>query len=480
MRFRRRFARPPRSVQSSLEGDAMTTTTASAGLPKTREGKYVYLFGGGKADGNADMKQPARRQGRRPGRDDQPRHPGTARLHDHHRGLHRLLRERPPVPRRPRRAGARRRRLRREPAGAALRRPREAAARLRALRRPRLDARHDGHRAQPRPERRRRRGPGARDRRRALRLRLLPPLRPDVRRRRPGPQAARARKTTRSRRILEAKKHARGVAPRHRADRRSDLRELVVEFKDEIWKRKQHRVPRGPLGAALGRGRRRLRLLGEPARRRPTAACTTSPADWGTAVNVQAMVFGNLGDDCATGVAFTRDPSTGDKRFYGEYLVNAQGEDVVAGIRTPQPVTKDAKRDRPGLARRARCRRPTPSSTRRRQIARAALPRHAGHRVHDPAGQALAAADPQRQAHRQGDGQDRRRPGGRGPDHARKRRSCASSRTSSTSCCTPPSTRPRRRDVIAIGLPASPGAAVGKVVFSADDAVRAGGRRASR
>jgi pyruvate,orthophosphate dikinase len=64
------------------------------------------------------------------------------------------------------------------------------------------------------------------------------------------------------------------------------------------------------------------------------------PADWGTAVNVQSMVFGNMGNDCATGVAFTRDPSTGENYFYGEYLVNAQGEDVVAGIRTPQPINK--------------------------------------------------------------------------------------------------------------------------------------------
>ncbi len=63
------------------------------------------------------------------------------------------------------------------------------------------------------------------------------------------------------------------------------------------------------------------------------------PDDWGTAVTVQAMVFGNMGDDCATGVAFTRDPSTGENYFYGEYLVNAQGEDVVAGIRTPQSLT---------------------------------------------------------------------------------------------------------------------------------------------
>ncbi len=63
------------------------------------------------------------------------------------------------------------------------------------------------------------------------------------------------------------------------------------------------------------------------------------PAEWGTAVNVQAMVFGNMGEDCATGVCFTRDPSTGENAFYGEYLVNAQGEDVVAGIRTPQPLS---------------------------------------------------------------------------------------------------------------------------------------------
>ena len=63
------------------------------------------------------------------------------------------------------------------------------------------------------------------------------------------------------------------------------------------------------------------------------------PADWGTAVNVQCMVFGNMGSDCATGVAFTRNPSTGENAFYGEYLVNAQGEDVVAGIRTPQHLT---------------------------------------------------------------------------------------------------------------------------------------------
>ncbi len=67
------------------------------------------------------------------------------------------------------------------------------------------------------------------------------------------------------------------------------------------------------------------------------------PEEWGTAVNVQSMVFGNMGSDCATGVAFTRNPSTGENSFYGEYLINAQGEDVVAGIRTPQNITKKAR-----------------------------------------------------------------------------------------------------------------------------------------
>jgi pyruvate,orthophosphate dikinase len=77
------------------------------------------------------------------------------------------------------------------------------------------------------------------------------------------------------------------------------------------------------------------------------------PESWGTAVNVQAMVFGNMGDDSATGVAFTRNPSTGEKTLYGEFLINAQGEDVVAGIRTPQEITEEARKgagsDKPSL-----------------------------------------------------------------------------------------------------------------------------------
>jgi pyruvate,orthophosphate dikinase len=79
------------------------------------------------------------------------------------------------------------------------------------------------------------------------------------------------------------------------------------------------------------------------------------PESWGTAVNVQAMVFGNMGDTSATGVAFTRNPSTGEKRLYGEFLINAQGEDVVAGIRTPQEISEAARQaaqsDKPSMER---------------------------------------------------------------------------------------------------------------------------------
>ena len=89
------------------------------------------------------------------------------------------------------------------------------------------------------------------------------------------------------------------------------------------------------------------------------------PADWGTAVNVQAMVFGNMDDNSATGVAFSRNPSTGARELYGEFLINAQGEDVVAGMRTPQPISEEARgmREIPTRRRwRRRCRLSSPSS----------------------------------------------------------------------------------------------------------------------
>ena len=143
------------------------------------------------------------------------------------------------------------------------------------------------------------------------------------------------------------------------------------------------------------------------------------PESWGTAVNVQAMVFGNMGETSATGVAFTRNPSTGEKQLYGEFLINAQGEDVVAGIRTPQEITeiarKEAGSDKPSMEKRDAGGVQGADPHLRR--AREALPRHAGPRVHRRAGQALDAADPQRQAHRQGRAPHRGRACQREADH---------------------------------------------------------------
>ena len=101
------------------------------------------------------------------------------------------------------------------------------------------------------------------------------------------------------------------------------------------------------------------------------------PGDWGTAVNVQAMVFGNMGETSGTGVAFTRNPSTGEKGIYGEYLINAQGEDVVAGVRTPQPISKLAE-DLP------KCYKQFMELARTGYEAGEPLPRYAGYGVHYP------------------------------------------------------------------------------------------------
>ncbi len=144
--------------------------------------------------------------------------------------------------------------------------------------------------------------------------------------------------------IIENAKHAAGVtedtalSPEHWQD-------VVAEYKDMVARETGKPFPMDPkaqlwgaIGAVFGSW--------ENPRANTYRRLHDIPASWGTAVNVQAMVFGNMGADCATGVCFTRDPSTGENIFYGEYLVNAQGEDVVAGIRTPQPMA--AARAKPG------------------------------------------------------------------------------------------------------------------------------------
>ncbi len=193
------------------------------------------------------------------------------------------------------------------------------------------------------------------------------------------------------------------------------------------------------------------------------------PASWGTAVNVQAMVFGNMGDDLRHRRRFTRDPSTGEKRLYGEFLVNAQGEDVVAGIRTPQPLRRP-RATRPASvsmeeAHAGRLRRPGAGA----RPARDALSATCRTSSSPSRRQALHAADAQREAHRRG----------RAPHRGRDGRTGLITRTEAVLRVDPaaldqllhPTLDPKApAHVIAKGLAASPGAASGIVVFDADEA----------
>jgi len=124
----------------------------------------------------------------------------------------------------------------------------------------------------------------------------------------------------------------------------ADWRALVSDYLEVVEEYTGHPFPQNPRDqlwgavAAVFRSWRNDRAIAYRRLHRIEEA-------WGTAVNIQSMVFGNMGDDCATGVAFTRNPSTGEAKFYGEYLKNAQGEDVVAGIRTPQPINSSSRMD---------------------------------------------------------------------------------------------------------------------------------------
>jgi pyruvate,orthophosphate dikinase len=143
--------------------------------------------------------------------------------------------------------------------------------------------------------------------------------------------------------ILELHKEDRGVGLDTELGA-EDWRKIIGQYQDKVVEVTGAPFPQDPndqLWAAIGA------VFGSwmNQRARTYRRLHAIPEDWGTAVSVQAMVFGNMGEDCATGVAFTRDPSTGENAFYGEYLVNAQGEDVVAGTRTPQHLTVKGKHD---------------------------------------------------------------------------------------------------------------------------------------
>ncbi len=136
--------------------------------------------------------------------------------------------------------------------------------------------------------------------------------------------------------VLDAAKEAKGVKMDTELDA-DDLKEIVKKYKEIYKKELGNDFPQDARVQLMEAVKAVFRSWDNP-RAIVYRRMNEIPYSWGTAVNVQAMVFGNMGNDCGTGVAFTRDPSTGEKRLYGEYLMNAQGEDVVAGIRTPQPI----------------------------------------------------------------------------------------------------------------------------------------------
>ncbi|MBR2011405.1 MAG: pyruvate, phosphate dikinase [Clostridia bacterium] len=122
-----------------------------------------------------------------------------------------------------------------------------------------------------------------------------------------------------------------------------DLKELAVQFKAEYKAKIGSDFPSDPKEQLMGAVKAVFRSWDNP-RANVYRRDNDIPYSWGTAVNVQAMAFGNMGDDCGTGVAFTRDPATGEKKMMGEFLTNAQGEDVVAGVRTPMPIAQMAEK----------------------------------------------------------------------------------------------------------------------------------------
>ena len=142
--------------------------------------------------------------------------------------------------------------------------------------------------------------------------------------------------------LIDAMKTKKGVTQDVELDA-ADLKELAMQFKAEYKAKIGEEFPTDPKEQLVGAIKAVFRSWDNP-RANVYRRDNDIPYSWGTAVNVQSMAFGNMGDDCGTGVAFTRDPATGEKKLMGEFLTNAQGEDVVAGVRTPMPIAEMAQK----------------------------------------------------------------------------------------------------------------------------------------
>ena len=346
--------------------------------------KYVYFFGGGKADGRTDMKDPPRRQGRQPRRDDQHRPARAGRLHPHHRSLHLLLQERPQIPARAARPGGRRPAARREDHGREVRRRRQPAAAVLPLRRPRIHAGHDGHRPEHRPQRHDRQGPGQADRQRALRPRLLPPPAADVRRGRHGPQGP-PRRAVRAH--PQRREEVQGRQARQRTGRRrpQDGDRALQGGHPQVHRQG---LPRKPDGPDLERRRRRVRLVDErpghglpPAVRHPRRVGHGLQRHGDGVRQPRRRLRHGRGPD-----ARRRPGHAGHvRRLPHQRPGRGRGQRLAAH----QAHRGDAGQGHAGGVQ---------GTGRGGAQARKALPQHAGHRVHHPAQQALHAPDAQRQA----------------------------------------------------------------------------------
>ena len=222
-----------------------------------------------------------------------------------------------------------------------------------------------------------------------------------------------------------------------------DLEQVVARYKERVEEETGAPFPQDPhaqlwgaIGAVFGSWMNQRAMTYRRLHR--------IPESWGTAVNVQAMVFGNMGESSATGVAFTRNPSTGEKKLYGEFLINAQGEDVVAGIRTPQEITEEARKqsgsDKPSMEA------ALPDAFAELKRIYDALERHYRD-MQDleftvEQGKLWMLQTRSRQAHRQGGVAHRRRAGAGEIDQRSRRRWRASTPRRSTSSCIRPSIPP--------------------------------------
>ena len=226
--------------------------------------------------------------------------------------------------------------------------------------------------------------------------------------------------------------------------------------------------PADPQEQLAGRSGR-CSTRGRASARCSTGASTASPTTGAPRSTCSRWCSATRGTTSGSGVAFSRDEVTGEPEPSGDFLVNAQGEDVVSGVRNTRDIAELAERHARGPRR----------ADGDPAHARGPLPRHAGHRVHGRGGAPLHAADAQRQAPGAGRGALRGRRGRRGAARRRARRWRRSTPRASTRCCTRPSTPTLEYEVLARGVAASPGAAKGEIVFTADDAVEAGRRRAA-